>query len=258
MKSLVVFTLLMVILLLPTTSLPQQPEMPDLIQTQNFAYQLGTGYIPIEPRLTSVKVKIKRDDKYTEVPVDQLSNDELRAFLPNIYEQFAIAKSDRDGRLTFLTASATRGTGTYFAIWDYSSYFVTKIYDDIGIYIGDGKVGYGLRLMVQMQTTRRGIDLGSIFKVGVAFSRQEVSGRIALQTIGINSRDINLIAPGISGSIDETSLQKALEDLAKVRSKIYDPATNVKAQILAILPKKVESGIKEAQPNFSAFTPPKM
>ena len=56
----------------------------------------------------------------------------------------------------------------------------------------------------------------------MAASRNELNGSLEVRGIGITSREILSLLPGILPTIDETSILTALESMAAVKAKIYE------------------------------------
>jgi hypothetical protein len=150
----------------------------------------------------------------------QLSNADILANLPDTISQISVGQFNADGTLTYLAAKATASVGTYQVIMDYCQYLPETVTDSSTQQtIGQGRVGVGLRLVANVTTTKANINLGSLMALGVAADESQLSGTMTVQDIGI----------GIAGSggpiltnstIDETGIQKTLESIAVIQSKM--------------------------------------
>ena len=97
--------------------------------------------------------------------------------------------------------------------------------------------------------TKKGLDLGSVFKIGLAASKQELTGRMSIKVIGLTSAEIISLLPGNFSAINETAIQSALEGMAAIKSKIYEADTQVAAKILSVkLNKNVTGDTKDLIP----------
>jgi hypothetical protein len=78
-----------------------------------------------------------------------------------------------------------------------------------------------------------GIDLGSLLAVGVAAKLGFINGKLSVACLGVNSPEITMLFPTPS-DINETSIQRALEALAAIKSKIGDDKTILTPQVIAL------------------------
>jgi hypothetical protein len=166
----------------------------------------------------------------------QLSNEEVRKLLPNIYTVISVAKQDSSGNLTYLVAKATAEVGNYVVIMDYTKYRQESVTDeDSKRELGLGRIGVGLRMTAQVHTLKANIDLGSIFALGVAAATNKLTGSLAVHIIGITTTDVDNLTV-TNAKIDETSIQKTLEGMAAIKAKIADSTTTLTPQILWVKP----------------------
>ena len=113
-----------------------------------------------------------------------------------------------------MAASVTAESGQYIVIMDFMKYLVEPVIDDqTNKEIGMGRVGVGLRMTATINTSKAGINLGSLLAIGVAAQIGSLRGTLTVDIIGIDSPDIpNLLIS--NSTIDETSIQKTLESIA--------------------------------------------
>jgi hypothetical protein len=165
----------------------------------------------------------------------QLSNAEIQNILTDTHAQITVGKFDADANLTYLAGKVTGQVGTYRVIMDYCEYVSELVKDENGKTIGQGRVGVGLRLTADVTTKSANVNLGSLLALGVAASTDQLSGTMSVDSIGIRIAGDG--GPILSNTtIDETSIQKTLESIAVIQSKIADTSTKLDPQLLAVKP----------------------
>jgi hypothetical protein len=192
-------------------------------------------FIPQDPIQSPLVTFYDTDGKQVTRSWSQLSNQQIiQRLLTDTHAEISVGKFDTSGTLTYMVAKATAGVGTYRVIMDYSNYR-TETVTDQGAVIGLGRVGVGLRLTATISTTTANINLGSILALGVAADLKTLSGTMTVESIGIRPEgNSGLILT--NATIDETSIQKTLEAVAVIQSKIADPKTVLDPQLLAVKP----------------------
>ncbi len=198
----------------------------------------ATDWIVVDPPQPSPRVTFP--DKQTGQDVTkawaQLSNPEILNLISDTHSEISVAKLEAGGKVTYLVAQATAGVGTYRVVLDYSDYIVEDAVDPNSHQkIGMARVGVGLRMTATITTTTANIDLGSLLALGVAANLKQVKGTMSVDSIGI--RIAGAGGPILSNAtIDETSIQKTLEAIAVIQSKIADSTTHLDPQALWVKP----------------------
>lgn len=200
----------------------------------------ATDWIVNDPPLRSPRVTFPDPSTGTDVTKAwaQLTNAEILNLLSDTHSEISIAKVAADGTMTYLVAQATAEVGTYKVVMDYTDY-ISEYAVDPGTRetIGMARVGVGLRLTARITTTKAGINLGSLMALGIAANMGQVRGSMTVDSIGI--RIAGAGGPILSNAtIDETSIQKTLESIAVIQSKIADPTTHLDPQVLWVKPYK--------------------
>ena len=166
-----------------------------------------------------------------------LAPDRILQLLPNQRAQITISRVDASGELKYATAGLATETGSYRVVMDYSQFTTDGLMDyATGMDLGTGRVGVGLRIKVEIVTTKSNLDLGSLIAIGVAARMGYVRGTLDIQVMGMNSPDITMLFPTPS-QIDETSIQRALEAMAAIKAKVADANTTLSPQIIAWRPR---------------------
>ncbi|PIB29000.1 hypothetical protein BFP78_15550 [Gaetbulibacter sp. 5U11] len=120
-------------------------------------------------------------------------------------------------------------------------------------------VGVGLRIQASVTVLKDSLDLnlGSLYGLGVAASRNQLNGTLVIQTLGISGENISPALP-IPDRINETTIQAAMQSLATIKSKIYDSKTHIIPQVVAFgLPYSIE-GAKDLLESTLHTEPPLM
>lgn len=191
------------------------------------------AFIPIDPLPSPTVERIDNYGQTQTVSWSSLSSVERRSLLPNQTATMTSYKLDTSGEAQYLTSTISGSAGIYRIVMDYALYRTDPLIDGAGNSLGQGRIGVGLRIKAEIQTFEAGIDLGSLIALGFAAKANKVRGRLEVSALGIQSPDITNLFPTPS-TIDETSIQKALEALAAIKSKLGDEATNITPQVIAI------------------------
>jgi 5-hydroxyisourate hydrolase-like protein (transthyretin family) len=175
----------------------------------------------------------------------QLTNQQIMNLLSNTHSEISVAKRNGDGTLTYLAAQATAAVGTYRVVMDYTNYTTEDAVDsETHSKIGMARVGVGLRLTANITTNKANINLGSLLALGIAANLNQVYGAMTVDSIGI--RIAGAGGPILSSAtIDESSIQKTLESMAVIQSKVADTTTHLDPQVLWVKP--FSSSVKPPQ-----------
>ena len=97
--------------------------------------------------------------------------------------------------------------------------------------LGWVRVGAGLRLIVDI-TKDDGSASGSLLALAVGAKAGKVEGSISAELIGIDSKEATQAMP-FTVDLSEGNIQKVIEALAIVKSKLYDNTTTVSPSLVA-------------------------
>lgn len=138
---------------------------------------------------------------------------------------YSIYSVESDGKLAYMTATASKKNKSYIVVSDYMQYANRNV---------DGKterVGYMIRMRASIYSSSKGIDISGIFPLGVAVKKNKISGSLAIEVHGLSGPDISKYI-GSPFSLSEESLIKAVETAAILRSRIYDDGINVRPVVI--------------------------
>ncbi len=143
---------------------------------------------------------------------------------------------NKGGRANYLLASVSSKRGNYTVIMDYMKYRTEQVYGSGGSpFLGNAKIGIGLRIKAKVKTTKENLNLGSLMSLGLEAQRNNLRGEISIDIIGIDSENVTNLIP-LTSQIDQSSIQNALEALASIKSKIYEDKTTLTPHMIAINP----------------------
>jgi hypothetical protein len=150
------------------------------------------GYQPIDPiPVSKVKVLETGTNNEKEVFWQSLPDAESRRrLLPIQTAQFAVRKIDMSGQVTYLVSSLSAESGSYEVIMDYMKYRVEDAYNVNGEYIGNARVGVGLRIKSLIVTHKANLNLGSITAIGLQAKLGHLTGGISVDVVGIDSEAV--------------------------------------------------------------------
>jgi hypothetical protein len=201
------------------------------------------GYQPIDP-IPASKVKVFDNGTNNEKEVFWQAipkADSKRRLLPLQTAQFAVRKTDVSGQVTYLVSSLSAERGSYEVIMDYMKYRVEDAYSANGSYIGNARVGVGMRIKALVVTNKANLNIGSITAIGLQANLGHLSGGISVDVVGIDSEAVTNLIP-LTSKIDETAIQSALQALASIKSKLWDNDTTITPHIVAIRQSKPNQG----------------
>ncbi len=229
-------SLVTLLLVAMTTSISAQflSSKPDnyAVTAENYI-----DFIPIAP------IQIKAD------VVSATSNNEIKAqstlqismdkqsvlnFIPNESMETTIQRFNADGTVSYLYSGRSVKKGTYRLIVDYNKYIIQSVEGSGNdSCVGYAKIGVGLRIVANVNALKNNIDISSLVALGSAAAKGEVSGSVGYEVVGIESKEITAVIP-INSEITSSINQVFLQAIGVVKGKIYDSATRLYPQVIAI------------------------
>lgn len=203
------------------------------------------GYEPIDPVATPEVFTLDTPGKGSNKLWAGMDATTRRLNLPNQTSTTTIKKFSAEGKVIYLSASASGEAGIYEVVMDYAKYRSEPVYDDAagvrtgtlgstnGKLLGYGKIGVGVRIKANVETLKTGVDLNGLFALGLAAKQQLLRGTISVDVIGIDSQGVNALLP-VGVQLDESSIQASLQSLASIQTKIYDKDVMLTPHLIAI------------------------
>ena len=191
---------------------------------------------------TADDICFTREDR--NIYFSDIPNDKIVDLLSNETVEVQISEVTKDGGLSLKGTAAISAKNTSYQItMDYVKFVTVNVVDtlkynqnnqienlSIFSYV---RVGVGLRLVASIQTKKKGINLGDLFAIGFAASKNEISGSLSVNILGIESKEITSLLP-MPSEISASSIQNAMQAMATIKSKIYDQNVKLKPQIISI------------------------
>jgi hypothetical protein len=193
------------------------------------------GYQPIDP-ISVRKVSVYDDatGQVKECDWASLNKTKINELLPLQSAQVSVHKNDISGAVSYLSSSVADQAGNYTVTMDYMKYRVEDVVDDATKeFLGNGRIGIGLRITAVIVTNKADLNLGSLFVIGLEAKNGSLKGGISVDVVGIDSSDVTNLIP-LTSEIDQTSIQNALQALASIKAKIFDNNTKLTPHLIAV------------------------
>lgn len=171
----------------------------------------------------------KIDGKLVDVEMEWPSTQaEINRLLPNISTQIGFLSGHQSGSVGGIFGASSHRE--HIAI-DFMKYRSEDIVDTSQQTVAYARVGAGMRLIIDVVTTEASIG-GSLIALAVSAKAGRTYGSISVDVVGINAKDITLSMP-FTTDLSEGSIQKIIEALAIVKSKISDDSSTLTPQYIA-------------------------
>jgi hypothetical protein len=165
----------------------------------------------------------------TEIFFEDLTNAQIRDYLGITEWQSTVEKRDINGNIGFSGVGLTGEKGRYIVTLDYMAYQVEEPQGSDKSY----HVGVGIRITIDVNTSKIGIEVPNLQAVSAAFKRNYMSGTIKAQKIGVISDKLALLNPP-AGDLSEGTIQLADRYALSVSAIMSDSTTKLKPYKIAI------------------------
>lgn len=144
--------------------------------------------------------------------------------------------------------SASGSVATFFSanhskkkyVIDFMKWRGEPLTDTNGKHIGWARVGAGLRLIVDIKKDD-GSASGNLFALAASVKAGKVDGSISTELIGVDAPEFTQAMP-FTIDLSEGNIQKVVEALAVVKTKLYDKNTLLKPNLIA----RIECDVQES------------
>lgn len=193
------------------------------------------GFNPIDPMELSSKIQLFNDKDSVPVHRDvrSLSKEEVLRFLANESVLTTISQVDVNGDLKAGPGTFSTKNSKYRITMDYMKYSTLMIGDTANRRDGFARVGVGLRVILSVFASKSNIALTDLFSIGFAAEAGHLSGSLMIEIIGLKSNEVTSAIP-LPSEINPTTIQLVMSSMATIKSKVYDPQTELIPQIVAI------------------------
>lgn len=231
-------------------TLSQQTNLIDSTQ-----YDTGSIYYyqPINPTtvwISDPSEERKKDNKYRDADETSLKfNERLLKDLDTETVRISLDMIGAKGNFTAGVGGLSVEGQSYVLTVDYIKYFAqTQHFENIKYHVTsdikgvkqiDKKfsgaipiyTGVGLRIRAEFKALKDDVDISGLPALAIAASTEGVSGRLAVQTMGITGREVTALMPIIS-DISISSIQQAVQSVAAIKAKLYESDTTLLPKIV--------------------------
>ncbi len=148
------------------------------------------------------------------------SNSDWLSVFPVSAVDVTVGQITSEYGLTFPFATLSTENGKYLVTVDYTKYRTDTVEGDGDSHV-IAKSGVGVRLKASIVSNEAGVNLSSIYGIGMAAKRGEVTGTLYFEVIGIHGSVIDALIP-VPSELSMESIQSAMQSIAAIKSKMYD------------------------------------
>ena len=213
-------SLLLLAMVLGTMSLHAQENYNDFI---------CVGPAPLDYKVNDGRL-------FSEIYMDQANNAQVIHLLPNEMEAKNIIMIDKKKASSYSSIELSEASFTYIVKTDYIKYTTLPVRKDseTGDIIGVARVGVGMRIEMTLRTSKKGVTITDLIKVGAsAGDKGSLKGHITCSIMGIESEEVTAAFPP-NAEITPTSIAATLQALTMVKQAIYDEDSHLTPQVLEI------------------------
>ncbi len=168
------------------------------------------------------------------------------SFLINNAARVSIQEITANGEIKYFAAGVSTKNSYYHATIDYIKYHSSSIKlpvhprrvnsptdeRELSVILGVA-VGVGLRAEATFFSNEAGANIADIVNIGASAQAKKISGTMAFQTMGVESKAISDTLP-IPSELSSSTIQNAMQTMATVKANIYSPETSVVPQVVGI------------------------
>ncbi|MBU2641618.1 MAG: hypothetical protein KJ889_07435 [Gammaproteobacteria bacterium] len=143
---------------------------------------------------------------------------EINKLLPNLSMDVSSEEVEGGGQVYWFKTDLNHRK----IVMDFMKSRTEPIVDASNNFYGYGRVGAGLRLKIDLWTSESSFD-GSLIGLAASAKAKTAYGRITAETVGLDNSDVTLSMP-FSADFSEGSIQKIIEALAVIKSRLHDTA----------------------------------
>ena len=197
----------------------------------------GVENIPIPhfPSMSYLEGKVSAGTVvFSEIPWPALTKD-IHEKLPNTSTEIATTSLTANGVIAALFK--LQKDSKSFAI-DYIKYRIEPMSDG-KTSNGYVRVGIGMRILVDLNSSAAGFT-GTLSSLAASVKGEAVNGTISAELIGISSPEVGMAMP-FTADLSESSIQRVIEAMAVVKSRMFDSNTVIQPQLISRISCKATS-----------------
>lgn len=137
-------------------------------------------------------------------------------------------KVDKQGKITAFFGSGSVADTHLVAVHTFCQYMPVRI--------GTKKYALGIKTAIRadFSTNAKGINIASLFNIGLSASQNKIAGTIQVMVSGISGPKINDYI-SMPAKLDEATISQALQNFAVIKSKLFDGETTIVPTIIGEL-----------------------
>lgn len=197
-------------------------------ETYYYTTYKNIEYLPIDPLEYGYPIPVLENNVKKYKDMFLATKEEKLNYLVNENVLVTILELTKDGEINLGPSATSSKNKQYRIVMDYSKH---KTLNNSSL--GSARIGVGLRLIAKVKSNKSNVGFGDLFALGIAAESNHVKGTLAIEVIGIKSKDVTNIIP-FPSEINPTTIQHAMQAMATIKSKIYDNTTQIFPQIIAI------------------------
>ena len=153
----------------------------------------------------------------------------VNELLTNIATNISLSTQELSGSVGGGLFSGSRSEKQY--VIDFMKWRAEPLSTSDDKQLGWVRVGAGIRVIVNI-TKGDGVATGSLLSLAVSAKAGKVDGSISTELIGLDAKEVTQAMP-FTVDLSEGNIQKVIEVLAIVKTKLYDPNTTVSPNLIA-------------------------
>lgn len=224
---------------------PAAPD-PNAVGNKTFVLPAGEGSEWIlscsSGRIEYTPIPALPAGGYTRIEIDRTTNKpipindnwpdlakDVNKLLTNISTNISQSTKDISVKGGIIWFSGSRSEKQY--VIDFMKWRAEPLYTQKDKQLGWVRVGAGMRVVVNI-TKSDGSATGSLLSLAVSARAGKVDGSISTELIGVDSKEVTQAMP-FSVDLSEGNIQKVIEALAIVKTKLYDDNTTLSPNLIA-------------------------
>lgn len=191
-------------------------------------------FTPVEPIefYDDVEVTIPGKGEVKYKYIKTLNKGEMLRFLTNETVMISVAEIDKEGNMRYIPERVSQKGKQYIVTMDYLKFSTIDIRQQ-GDIIGEAAAGIGFRIIINISSRAKDVNLGDLFAIGMAASDKKIYGSLRVEAIGMHDPQITSVIP-LPSEVSGASIQTVMQAITTIKYKIYDKTTNLSPQIVGV------------------------
>lgn len=190
-------------------------------------------FIPVEPIEFYDNVEVADNEGNVDLKyIKSMNKRELLEYLTNETVLVSVAEVDKTGKMSFIPGRVSDKGMQYIVTMDYLKFATLEVKKE-GDVAGEAAAGVGFRVILNISSRAKDINLSDIFSIGMAATDKKVYGSVRVEAIGLHDPEVTSVIP-LPSEISGASIQSVMQAITIIKYKIYDEKTRLHPQIVGI------------------------